>query len=178
MPRVPHRGAARRTCEDGRLRRRRGGRILGGGRLPTEPLVEAGAAEGVQAVEEGEGLVEQLGADLSEMLGFWAGRHGKHTRTRRIPSQRRGLDSQSKSAPSPGRFLALRNPYSPLPRPKTLLRTSSASFAEAWAKQELAQRPAKANLQATYIYPLLGLRGLLAVPASHYITKPTVDAGY
>lgn len=58
MPRVPDRGAARRTCEDGRARRRRCGRILGGGRLPAEPLLEAGAAEGVQAVEEGEGLVE------------------------------------------------------------------------------------------------------------------------
>jgi hypothetical protein len=32
--------------------------------LEGEPLFQAGAAEGVQAVEEGEGLVEEIGADL------------------------------------------------------------------------------------------------------------------
>jgi hypothetical protein len=32
--------------------------------LEAEPFLEAGAAEGVQAVEEGEGLVEEVGAYL------------------------------------------------------------------------------------------------------------------
>jgi hypothetical protein len=32
--------------------------------LEGEPFFQAGAAEGVQAVEESEGLVENLGADL------------------------------------------------------------------------------------------------------------------
>lgn len=34
------------------------------GGLEGEPVLEAGAAEGVEAVEEGEGLVEELGAYL------------------------------------------------------------------------------------------------------------------
>jgi hypothetical protein len=34
------------------------------GELEGEPFFQAGAAEGVQAVEEGEGLVEDFGADL------------------------------------------------------------------------------------------------------------------
>jgi hypothetical protein len=32
--------------------------------LKGEPFFQAGAAKGVQAVEEGEGLVEEVGADL------------------------------------------------------------------------------------------------------------------
>lgn len=34
------------------------------GELEGEPFFQAGAAEGVQAVEEGEGLVEDFGTDL------------------------------------------------------------------------------------------------------------------
>jgi len=35
-----------------------------GGELEGEPFFQTGAAEGVQAVEEGERLVENFGADL------------------------------------------------------------------------------------------------------------------
>jgi len=42
----------------------RGGRGAVGGELEGEPFFQTGAAEGVQAVEEGERLVENFGADL------------------------------------------------------------------------------------------------------------------
>ena len=35
--------------------------------MPGEPFLDAGAAEGVQAVEEREGLVEDFGADLQRV---------------------------------------------------------------------------------------------------------------
>ena len=37
------------------------------GELEGEPFFQAGATEGVQAVEESKGLVEDLGADLYQM---------------------------------------------------------------------------------------------------------------
>lgn len=36
--------------------------------MPSKPFFEAGAAEGVEAVEEGEGLIEEFGADLDKVL--------------------------------------------------------------------------------------------------------------
>lgn len=64
MSRVAHVGAARGT-RVGRGARRQGvGRVARGLQFPPEPFFEARAAEGVQAVEEGEGLVEDFGADL------------------------------------------------------------------------------------------------------------------
>jgi hypothetical protein len=55
--RGPHRGSARGACVRVDRCRRRG--------LKSEPLLQAGAAEGVQAIEQRERLVEQVGADLT-----------------------------------------------------------------------------------------------------------------
>jgi hypothetical protein len=55
--RGPHRGAARGASVRVYRRRRRG--------LEREPFLQTGAAEGVQAVEQRERLVEQVGADLT-----------------------------------------------------------------------------------------------------------------
>lgn len=62
------------------------------GRLPREPFLDAGSAESVQAVEEGEGLVEDLGTDLQKVPSqrFWSaswkmgGRRKELTRTRPV----------------------------------------------------------------------------------------------
>jgi hypothetical protein len=89
-----HRGAA------GRARVRVDGRGRRG--LEGEPLLQAGAAEGVQAVEQGERLVEQVGADLAaQSAGARITRAGATTH------------SPSTSVPSPCRSARQR----PLPRP-------------------------------------------------------------
>lgn len=46
------------------------GRRVSTQRLEVKPLLQAGAAEGVQAVEEGERLVEHIGADLWQRPGI------------------------------------------------------------------------------------------------------------
>lgn len=65
VPRVPHPLPAAGAREDrGPRRRGRARRGVDAQRLEVEPFLQAGAAEGVQAVEEGEGLVEEVGAYL------------------------------------------------------------------------------------------------------------------
>jgi len=64
VPRRAHHGAARGTREGRGVRGRGVGRGAARGQLEGEPFFETTAAEGVQAVEEGEGLVEDVGADL------------------------------------------------------------------------------------------------------------------
>ena len=65
MFRIPYRVAAAGACEDGGVggRGRAGEGFVAEG-LEAEPFFQAGAAEGVQAVEAGEGVVEEVGADL------------------------------------------------------------------------------------------------------------------
>jgi hypothetical protein len=66
-------GGARKHGRSGRWRGP--GRGLGALGLEVEPFLQAGRAEGVQAVQEGERLVEEVGAYL-ENVGY-PGRH-KH----------------------------------------------------------------------------------------------------
>lgn len=63
---VPDRLSAGRAGEDGSIVWRRSWRILGLYRLKSEPFLDAGAAERVQTVKEGEGLIEQLSANLEQ----------------------------------------------------------------------------------------------------------------
>ena len=67
---VPDRLPTRRAGEDGFVERRGRGRILGAEGLPAEPFLDAAAAVGMQAVEESEGLVEEIGADLARGKKF------------------------------------------------------------------------------------------------------------
>lgn len=67
---VPDRLPTRGTGEDGLIGGRWCWRILSTEGLPTEPFLDACAAECMQAVEESEGLVEEVGADLAREEEF------------------------------------------------------------------------------------------------------------
>jgi len=64
MFRIADRRPARGTCVWEAGVWERGGRGAVRGELEGEPFFKAGATEGVQAVEEGKGLVEDFSADL------------------------------------------------------------------------------------------------------------------
>lgn len=83
--------------------------------LEAEPFFEARSAEGMKAIEQGKRLVEELGAYLD---GFALVSSCSPGPGRRSPQRLRlvGLDgwtrnSQSTSAPSPGRGRALMDPF-------------------------------------------------------------------
>ena len=77
MFRVAHPVATRWAGKNGQVRRGRDGGALGAHGLPGEPFLEAGTAEGVQTVEEGKRLIEEVGADLAlhhsqqQVPNFW-----------------------------------------------------------------------------------------------------------